>query len=59
MVSNLLVEIAIYNFDLFHIALMDNGTLFVDVVDMRSQTRNCILKKMMKAKDGLTEALPD
>ena len=38
---------------------MDNGTLFVDVVDMRSKTRDCILKKLMKAKDGLPEALPD
>ena len=38
---------------------MDNGTLFVDVVDMRSKTRNCILKKMMQAKDGLPEAQPD
>ena len=61
MVCNLAVEIAIYNFDLFHTALMDNGTLFVDVVDMRSKTRNCILKKIMKAKDGLleVEAQPD
>ena len=48
MVSNLLVEIAIYNFDLFHIALMDNGTLFVDVEDMRSKTTDCILKQMGK-----------
>ena len=40
---------------------MDNGTLFVDVVGMRSKTRNCILKKIMKAKDGLleVEAQPD
>ena len=29
---------------------MDNGTLFVDVVDMRSKTRNCILKKIDASK---------
>ena len=51
MVCNLAVEIAIYKFDLFHTALiMDNGTLFVDVVDMRSKTRDCILKKIDESK---------
>ena len=50
MVCNLAVEIAIYNFDLFRIALMDNGTLFVDVVKMRSKTRDCILKKIDESK---------
>ena len=38
---------------------MDNGTLFVDVVDMCWKTRNCLLKKLVKAKNGLKHYLTD